>query len=162
MAAPGFILAAVDGRVARVPKGWRPGPGRGRGRRALAPILAILLPVLAEGAAPRPAVVREPWRKVEAGPVTVVGTASDPRLVETAATLAALTALLPEIVPGAFGVPPPLVVALAHEPEHLTRISLPSRAGSRIVLAAAGGEEARETLLLAAVAALARDRKSVV
>lgn len=93
---------------------------------------------------------------MEAGPVTVVGTASDPRLAETAATLGALVAILPEIVPGAFGSRPPLVVALAHEPEHLSRISLPSREGGRIVLAAAGGEEAREALLRAAVAALAR------
>ncbi|HPA50338.1 MAG TPA: hypothetical protein PLP50_01940 [Thermoanaerobaculia bacterium] len=134
----------------------RPRPGRVRRLRPLAPLLALLLAAAAEGAAPRPAVVRESWRKVEAGPVTVVGTASDPRLVETAATLAALTALLPEIVPGAFGAPPPLVVALAHEPEHLSRISLPSRAGGRIVLAAAGGEEAREALVRAAVVALAR------
>lgn len=156
MAAPGFILAAVDGRIARVRKGGRPGPGRGRGRRALGPVLAILLPALAEGAAPRPAVVRESWRKVEAGPVTVVGTASDPRLVETAATLGTLVALLPGIVPGAFGSRPPLVVALAHEPEHLSRISLPSREGGRIVLAAAGSEEAREALVRAAVVALAR------
>ncbi len=93
---------------------------------------------------------------MEAGPVTVVGTASDPRLAETAATLGALVAILPEIVPGAFGSRPPLVVALAHEPEHLSRISLPSDEGGRIVLAAAGGEEAREALLRAAVAALAR------
>jgi hypothetical protein len=93
---------------------------------------------------------------VESGPVTVVGTASDPRLAETAATLGALVTLLPEIVPGAFGSRPPLVVALAHEPEHLARISLPTREGGRIVLAAAGGEEAREALLGAAVAALAR------
>lgn len=95
---------------------------------------------------------------MEAGPVTVVGTASDPRLVETAATLATLVALLPEVVPGAFGARPPLVVALAHEPEHLSRISLPSPGGDagRVVLAAAGGEEAREALLRTAVAALSR------
>ena len=78
---------------------------------------------------------------MEAGPVTVVGTASDPRLAETAATLGVLVGLLPEI---------------AHEAEHLSRISLPSRDGGRIVLAASGGEEAREALLRAAVAALAR------
>ena len=108
------------------------------------------------GAAPQPSAPRESWRKVEAGPVTVVGTASDPRLAETAATLGALVALLPEIVPGAFGSHPPLVVALAQEPEHLSRLSLPSREGGRIVLAAAGGAEAREALLRAAVAALAR------
>lgn len=95
---------------------------------------------------------------MEAGRVTVVGTASDPRLVETAGTLATLVALLPAVVPGAFGARPPLVVALAHEPEHLSRISLPAPDGDagRIVLAAAGGEEAREALLRASVASLAR------
>mgnify|MGYP001767294545 CR=1 FL=1 len=124
----------------------------------LAPLLGLLLPAAAEGAAPGPAVVRESWRKVEAGPVTVVGTASDPRLVETAVTLATLVALLPEVVPGAFGTRPPLVIALAHEPEHLSRISLPSPGddAGRVVLAAAGGEEAREALLRTAVAALSR------
>ncbi|MHB1046337.1 MAG: hypothetical protein ACYC4P_10010 [Thermoanaerobaculia bacterium] len=149
----------MDGRGARaLPRGG-PRPERGRSilLRALAPLLAALLPAAAAaGAAPRPAPPRESWRKVESGPVTVVGTASDPRLVETAATLGALVAILPEIVPGAFGSRPPLVVALAHEPEHLSRISLPSREGGRIVLAAAGGEEAREALLRAAVATLAR------
>ncbi|MHB8798077.1 MAG: hypothetical protein ACYDBY_06390 [Thermoanaerobaculia bacterium] len=149
----------MDGRGARALPHGRPRPERGRTvfLRALAPLLAALLPAAAAaGAPPRPAAPRESWRTVESGPVTVVGTASDPRLAETAATLGALVALLPEIVPGAFGSRPPLVVALAHEPEHLSRISLPSREGGRIVLAAAGGEEAREALLRAAVAALAR------
>ncbi len=157
--AAGRILPVVDGRGARALPHGGPRPERGRSilLRAFAPLLAALLPAAtAAGAAPRPAAPRESWRKVESGPVTVVGTASDPRLSETAATLGALVAILPEIVPGAFGSRPPLVVALAHEPEHLSRISPPSREGGRIVLAAAGGEEAREALLRAAVAALAR------
>ena len=155
----GRILRVVDGRDARALPHGRPRPERGRTilLRALAPLLAAFLPAAgAAGAAARPAGPPESWRKVEAGPVTVVGTASDPRLVETAATLGALVAILPEIVPGAFGSCPPLVVALAHEPEHLARISLPSREEGRIVLAAAGGTEAREALVHAAVAALAR------
>ena len=149
----------MNERGARALPRGRPRPERGWTLllRSVAPLLATLLPAAAAaGATPRPAAPRESWRKVEAGPVTVVGTASDPRLVETAATLGALVALLPEIVPGAFGSRPPLVVALAHEAEHLSRISLPSREGGRIVLAASGGEEAREALLRNAVLALSR------
>ena len=134
----GRILRVVDGRDARALPRGRPRPERGRTilLRALAPLLAALLPaaaaVEAQAVAPR-----ESWRKVEAGPVTVVGTASDPRLVETAATLGALVAILPEIVPGAFGSCPPLVVALAHEPEHLARISLPLTRSTSLALSPA-------------------------
>ena len=68
---------------------------------------------------------REAWRKVEAGSVTVVGTASDARLAETAVTLRALVALMPGLVPGAFGAPPPLVAAVVHDAGHLARAGYP-------------------------------------
>ncbi|HMM36168.1 MAG TPA: hypothetical protein PKA62_15730, partial [Thermoanaerobaculia bacterium] len=86
----------MNGRGARALPRGRPQPERGRTilLGALALLLATLLPAAA-GAALRPAEPKESWRKVEAGPVTVVGTASDPRLAETAATLGVLVGLLP-------------------------------------------------------------------
>jgi hypothetical protein len=94
---------------------------------------------------------------VSAGRVTVVGTASDARLVETAVTLRALVALLPALVPGAFRAPAPLVAAVAHEPGHLRAVGYPpaAAAGNRVVVAATSDEEARPELLRAAVAGLA-------
>ena len=146
----------MNGRGTSAPLRGKRRPDRAFLPGAVAFALAAFSPAPATAAeAARPA-VRESWRKVEAGPVTVVGTASDPRLLETAATLRAVVALLPGLVPRTFESPPPLVVALAHEPKHLTRISLPVREGGRIVLAAGGGDEAREALLREAVAALAR------
>lgn len=88
----------------------------------------------------------------------MVGTASDPKLVETAVALRALVALLPGLVPGAFDATPPLVVAVAHDPGHLALVGLPTGGAGdgRIVLAATGAEEARPALLRAAVTALGR------
>jgi hypothetical protein len=101
---------------------------------------------------------REAWRKVEVGSVTVVGTASDARLVETAVTLRALVAILPGLVPGAFGAPPPLVAAIVHDPGHLARAGFPPTgpAGGRIVVAATSDEEVRAGFLRAVATALAR------
>ena len=132
--------------------------GTGRGIAALALLVASAggAPALS---APAPVPDTEAWRKVEAGRVTVVGTASDTRLVETAVTLRALVALLPGLVPGAFGAPPPLVVAVVHDPAHLARVSFPhaeATARGRIVLAAAGDEEARPVLLRSVASALGR------
>lgn len=94
---------------------------------------------------------------MEAGRVTVVGTASDLKLFETAVTLRALLVALPRLVPAAFGPTPPLVVAVAHDPAHLARVgAAPGRAAAgRIVLATTGDEEARADLLRAATTALA-------
>jgi len=133
-----------------------PGASRAAGWRR-GSVLAAALLAAPPGSAPAADPARESWRKVDAGSVTVVGTASDPKLVETAVALRALEALLPELVPGAFGAPPPLVVAVAHEPAHLARVGLPAAgaADGRIVLATTGEEEARPGLLRAAAAALA-------
>ncbi len=104
---------------------------------------------------------REAWRKVESGNVTVVGTASDARLVETAITIRALSGLLSGLVPGAFGPPPPLVVAMVHDAAHLGYVGLPvglppgGPAGARVVLPATSDEEARADLLRAAVRSIA-------
>ncbi len=80
-------------------------------------LLSAALGAAVAQAAPSPD--REAWRKVETGRITVVGTASDSRLVETAVTLRALVALLPGLVPGAFDPPPPLVAAFVHDAAHL-------------------------------------------
>jgi hypothetical protein len=95
---------------------------------------------------------------VEAGSVTVVGTASDARLVETAVTLRALVALMPGLVPGAFGAPPPLVAVVVHDAGHLARAGYPpaGSTGGRIVIAATSDEEARAGSLRSAAIALAR------
>ncbi|HYN43325.1 MAG TPA: hypothetical protein VE129_16225 [Thermoanaerobaculia bacterium] len=137
------------------------------GRRPWRPCLAFaLLPSLLGGAsassapapAPAPAPDREAWRKVEAGSVTVIGTASDARLVETAGTLRALVALRPGLVPGAFGAPPPLVAVVVHDAGHLARAGYPptGSAGGRIVVAATSDEEARAGFLRAVATALAQ------
>ncbi|MBK9087655.1 MAG: hypothetical protein IPL90_00840 [Holophagales bacterium] len=101
---------------------------------------------------------REAWRKVEVGSVTVVGTASDARLTETAVTLRALVALLPGLVPGAFGASPPLVAAVVHDAGHLARAGFPpgGPTGGRIVVAATSDEEARAGFLRAVATALGR------
>ncbi len=95
---------------------------------------------------------------METGRVTVVGTASDARLVETAATLRALFALMPGLVPGAFGGPPPLVAVVVHDAAHLARAGYPpvSPAGGRVVIAATSDEEARSGFLREASTALVR------
>ena len=131
------------------------------GRTAAAALLVALLaapaaPARAAAAPPRGE--REDWRKVDAGPVTVVGTASDARLVETAVTLRALVALLPGLVPGAFGPLPPLVAAVVRDPAQLAGVGLPPSPSlsGRVVVAAAGDEEAREGLLRSSATALAR------
>lgn len=104
---------------------------------------------------------REAWRKVESGNVTVVGTASDAKLVETAVTLRALAGLLPGLVPGAFGPPPPLVVAIVHDAAHLGHVGLHvglppgAPAGGRVVLSATSDEEARADLLRSTVRSVA-------
>ena len=137
------------------------------GERPWRPCLALaLLSSLLRGAAalsvtapvPAPAPDREAWRKVEAGSVTVVGTASDARLVETAGTLRALVALMPGLLPGAFGAPPPLVAVVVHDASHLARAGFPPAgpAGGRIVVAATSDEEARPGFLRAVATALAR------
>lgn len=99
---------------------------------------------------------------METGRTTVVGTASDSRLVETAVTLRALVAFLPALVPGAFGPPPPLVAAVVHDPAHLVAAGYPpaAPAGGRIVLAATSDEEARAGFLRAVAAALAGRAKT--
>jgi len=104
----------------------------------------------------------EAWRKVEAGRVTVVGTASDPKLVETAVTFRALLALLPDLAGGALGAFPPLVVAVVHDARHLEGVGLPAGgpAAGRVVLAATSDEEARPGLLRSAVAALVRGARA--
>ena len=119
---------------------------------------AFSAPAAAHSAAPD----REAWRKVEAGSVTVVGTASDARLVETAVTLRALVALMPGLVPGAFGASPTLVAAVVHDEAHLARAGFPppGPAGDRIVVAATSDEEARAVLLRDAATALARRSKA--
>ena len=123
------------------------------------PFAAVLLAAalgaaVAQGA---PAPDREAWRKVETGRITVVGTASDSRLAETAVTLRALVALLPGLLPGAFGPPPPLVAAVVHDARHLAAAGYPpaAPAGGRIVLATTSDEEARGAFLRSATAALA-------
>ncbi|MCL4808340.1 MAG: hypothetical protein KJ062_11205, partial [Thermoanaerobaculia bacterium] len=99
--------------------------------------------------------------KVESGNVTVVGTASDARIVETAITIRALSGLLSGLVPGAVGPPPPLVVAMVHDAAHLGYVGLPvglppgGPAGARVVLPATSDEEARADLLRAAVRSIA-------
>ena len=148
----------------QVPCGSRR-PGKGRTLALLAAVSLVASLVSASVTAerltpqpPAPAREREAWRAVEAGPVTVVGTASDPKLVETAETLRALVSLLPGLVPGAFGATPALVVAVAHDPGHLALVGLPGTGASegRIVLETTGEAEARGALLGAAVSALAR------
>jgi APA family basic amino acid/polyamine antiporter len=134
---------------------------RRRAKAAASTLLVVALAgaaVPARAAAPPAPAVREDWRKVDAGPVTVVGTASDARLAETAVTLRALVALFPGLVPGAFGPPPPLVAAVVRDRAQLAGVGIPAAPSlsGRIVLAAAGDEEAREGLLRAAAAALAR------
>lgn len=135
-----------DGRGARERAGRVPHPG----------VFAAL--VLAGTALPAEsaALPREDWRKVDAGPVTVVGTASDVRLADTAVTLRALAALLPDLVPGAFGPPPPVVAAVVRDPAQLAGVGLPASPSDpgRVVVAATGDEEAREGLLRAAASAL--------
>ena len=142
------------------PEGSR-GAGGGRGGRAspspsCRPCWVALRP--SPLPLPAPAPDREAWRKVEAGSVTVVGTASDARLVETAVTLRALVALMPGLVPGAFGAPPPLVAVVVHDAGHLARAGYPPTgpAGGRIVVAATSDEEARAGFLRAVATALAR------
>lgn len=143
--------------------------GTGRCRTGLGLVLLASLPgwgaaLSAPATAPPPAPDREAWRKVEAGIVTVVGTASDARLLETAVTLRALVALLPALVPGAFGAPPPLVAVVVHEEAHLARAGYPPAgpSGERIVVAATSDEEARAGLLRAATTALARRSKGAL
>lgn len=122
---------------------------------------ALLSPLLGGAlalSAPAPPPDREAWRKVEVGSVAVVGTASDARLAETAVTLRALAALMPGLVPGAFGPPPPLVAVVVHDAGHLARAGYPSTGpmGGRIVIAATSDEEARAGFLRAVVIALGR------
>ncbi len=95
---------------------------------------------------------------MEAGSVTVVGTASDARLAETAVTLRALVALMPGLVPGAFGAPPPLVAVVVHDAGHLARAGYPPTGptGGRIVVAATSDEEARAGFLRSVATALGR------
>ncbi|MBK6408087.1 MAG: hypothetical protein IPF66_25605 [Holophagales bacterium] len=125
-------------------------------------LAAALLSPLLGGAlafsAPAPAPDREAWRKVEVGSVTVVGTASDARLAETAVTLRALVALMPGLVPGAFGASPPLVAAVVHDTGHLARVGYPPTGptSGRIVLAATSDEEERAGFLRAVATALGR------
>ena len=134
---------------------WRPSQPR---------LAVALLPSLLGGAlalsAPAPASApdREAWRKVDAGSVTVVGTASDARLAETAVTLRALVALVPGLVPGAFGASPPLVAAVVHDAGHLALAGYPPAGPTRgrIVVAATSDEEARAGLLRSAANSLAR------
>jgi hypothetical protein len=137
-----------------------PGALRSSGWNGRSAIVAALLAAFPQSA-PATAPEREAWRKVEAGRVTVVGTASDAKLVETAVTLRALVDLLPGLVPGALGAPPPLVVAVAHDAGHLARVGLPAgpTASGRVVLASTGDEEARPGLLRAATTALVRRAK---
>ncbi len=122
----------------------------------------VLLSSLLGGAlafsAPAPAPAREAWRKVEAGNVTVVGTASDARLAETAVTMRALVALMPGLVPGAFGASPPLVAVVVHDAGHLALAGYPPTGltSGRIVIAATSDEESRAGFLRAVVTALAR------
>ena len=141
-----------------------PFAGRPARIRTLRPGLLTALAALLLGGASAAAPVRggEAWRKVEAGRVTVVGTASDVKLVETAVTFRALLALLPDLAGGALGTSPPLVVAVVHDGRHLEGVGFPVRgpAGGRIVLAATSDEEARPDLLRGAVAALARRPRS--
>ncbi len=95
---------------------------------------------------------------MEAGSVTVVGTASDARLAETAVTLRALVALMPGLVPGAFGAPPPIVAVVVHDAGHLARAGFPpgGPTGGRIVVAATSDEEARAGFLRSVATALGR------
>lgn len=133
--------------------------GRADGRGvALALIFAALAaPGGAFSAAPAP---REAWRKTEAGRVTVVGTASDAKILETAVTMRGLALVLPGLVPGAFGRGPSLVVAVVHEREHLERVGLGAGgAPSRGVVAGTSEEESRPGLLRACVAALSREAR---
>ena len=122
----------------------------------VAPALSAAAPV------PARAADREAWQKVESGSVTVVGTASDARLVETAVTLRALVALVPALVPGAFGAPPAVVAAVVDDAGHLARAGYPPEkpASGRIVLAATSDEEARAGLLRAVTTALARGSRA--
>lgn len=115
-------------------------------------VLALVAAVPARSAPP----AREAWRTLQAGRVTVVGTASDVRLVDTAVTLRALAALLPTLVPGTFEAPAPLVAAVVSDPAHLLAVGYPPAAapGSRVVIAATSDEEARPELLRAAVSGL--------
>ncbi len=134
---------------------WRPSQPR---------LAAALLPSLLGGAlafsvpAPASAPTREAWRKVEAGSVTVLGTASDARLAETAVTMRALVALMPGLVPGAFGASPPLVAVVVHDAGHLARVGYPPAGPTtgRIVVAATSDEEARAGFLRSAAIVLAR------
>lgn len=147
-----------------LPRGSRAGTGTCRPGLALVFLASLsgTVPAFsAPAAAPSPAPDREAWRKVEAGSVTVVGTASDARLLETAVTFRALVALMPGLVPGAFGAPQPLVAAVVHDEAHLARAGFPPAgpAGDRIVVAATSDEEARAELLRAAANALARRSK---
>lgn len=138
----------------------------GRGRRCrpshafalLSPLLGGALALSAPVPARPPDPDREAWRKVEVGSVMVVGTASDARLAETAVTLRGLAALMPGLVPGAFGGPPPLVAVVVHDAAHLARAGYPPTgpAGGRIVIAATSDEEARAGFLRAVATALAR------
>lgn len=136
---------------------WRRRGGKTAASALLVGLLAAAV-APAQAAGPAPRAEREDWRKVDAGPVTVVGTASDVRLAETAVTLRALVALLPGLLPGALGPLPPIVVAVVRDPAQLSAVGLPSAPSisGRIVLAATGDEEAREGLLRAAGTALAR------
>lgn len=129
-------------------------PGRtGGARRIAAAILALVCIVPPGGGAGAAPPDREAWRKVESGNVTVVGTASDTRLVETATALRVLVGLLPGLVPEAFGPPPPLVAAVVHDVSHLDLVGRPASApeGERVVLVATSDEEARADLLRSAV-----------
>lgn len=143
--------------------GDRPMRGGRRGRahrapRTAAALLFAALAVLVAPAGAAPQAAREDWRKVEAGEVTVVGTASEARLRETAATLRALVTLLPDLAPGAFGPLPPVVAAVVLEPARLAEVGVPPSPPplDRIVLVSAGDEASREGLLRAAAVALVR------
>ncbi len=136
-------------------KPWRPW----KPRHVVALLPSLLGGALAFSApAPAPAPGREAWRKVEVGSVTVVGTASDARLAETAVTLRALVALMPGLVPGAFGAPPPLVAVVVHDASHLALAGYPPTGptSGRLVIAATSDEEARAGFLRAVAIALGR------
>ncbi len=148
-------MTAIPGAFCAAERNWRPSLAFA----LLAQLVgaASALSAAAPAAAPGVAPDREAWRKVETGSITVLGTASDARLVETAVTLRALVALMPELTPGAFGVPPPLVAVVVHDAGHLARAGFPPAgpAGGRIVVAATSDEEARAGFLRAAATALA-------
>ncbi len=149
-------MTAISGAFCAAEWRWRPSLAFA----LLAPLVggASALSAAAPATAPAPAPNREAWRKVEAGSVTVVGTASDARLAETAVTLRALVALMPGLVPGAFGAPPPLVAVVVHDAGHLARAGFPPAgpAGGRFVVAVTSDEEARAGFLRAVATALAR------